>query len=196
MCVSKDDVQSAPAASKCSSDILHVYNNIYIAFGDIEQVKLTSRSDESIMLIPFIPIQRPHDSGSAPEDKHLFQPSYLTAIWNFDEKVKGATKHHYGQKLVFCSTVPDMQSCARIAFLLGCHMIMTHGIGFEETYLAIRCILQRIAESSSLELAVETSLRAFCSARCLSWIDFSQNKLNKGAEHQSIDMEEFVHYAR
>ena len=74
-------------------------------------------------------------------------------------------------------------------FLIGCYLIMNHGLGFEETYLSFKPFheyLRRYAPTCGGSF--ETWLRAFCCAKCLGWIDF---RLSPQASPFHID--QFVH---
>jgi hypothetical protein len=75
-------------------------------------------------------------------------------------------------------------------------MIMSHGLGFEETYLAFRPLHGFFKNTSYLEIPVENTLRAFCCAKCLNWIDFGQNKEVIDEQSRPICMEEFDRDAR
>ena len=101
---------------------------------------------------------------------------------------------HTSQKLVFCDG-KDLQSQVQLAFLLGCHLIMTHGLGFEEAYLAFRPLSTLFERTSTDEISVEKSMRAFCCAKCLNWIDFGQQIDISSIDHP-LCMDELDHYAR
>ena len=82
---------------------------------------------------------------------------------------------------------------ARTLLLLGGHLIMSQGMGFEETVLAFRPLNALLQMNLHGVLSFEAMLRAVCCAKCLSWIDF-------GLEHakqtdNGIQMDEYVHYA-
>jgi hypothetical protein len=95
----------------------------------------------------------------------------LSDIHRFDSMVKSMTSNNFGIKLLFhISRDPALQT--RVLFLLGCHMILTCGLGFEETYLSFRQFHQTFEQYCSARGAsVEQSLRALCCAKCSDWID-------------------------
>jgi hypothetical protein len=72
---------------------------------------------------------------------------------------------------------------------------MTRGLGFEEAYLAFRPIYCLFERTSSDGMSVEKSMRAFCCAKCLNWIDFGQHIDGSASDHP-ICMDECAHYAR
>ncbi len=74
-------------------------------------------------------------------------------------------------------------------------MIMTHGLGFEEAYLAFRSLYGLFEKTASDEMSVEKSMRAFCCAKCLNWIDFGQHTMGSTPDHP-ISLDESDHYAR
>jgi hypothetical protein len=174
--------------------LLQVHSNLCMTFGELEEVKSSLESEmRRIVLVPFNASTRSIDSSS--DNLVPFQPSYLTAIYRFDESVKKILSTNHGKKLVFFSS-HDVQSKGKLAFLLGCYLMMTRRLGFEETCLALRPLWKLHDEISSVEKLVETSLRAFCCARCLNWIDFGNHPTEVETNKQIIDVEEFDHYAR
>ncbi len=133
-------------------------------------------------------------STNAEVDDYSFQPSSLSKIFHFNEMVAKLSNIHASQKLVFCAG-QDIQSQVQLAFLLGCRLIMTHGLGFEEAYLAFRPLSSLLERTSTDEISVEKSMRAFCCAKCLNWIDFGQQIDISSIEHP-LCMDELDHYAR
>ena len=71
--------------------------------------------------------------------------------------------------VIFTGPEPTMQ--VKLAFLVGCHLILEHGLGFEATYLALRPLhLLFDRNSVNQAMSVKAALRAFCCSKCL--IDF------------------------
>ena len=115
----------------------------------------------------------------------------LSDIYRFDETVGRlfATSTPFIRLLVDIGTDPVVQ--IRNSFFLGCHLIMSHGLGFEEAFLSLRSLhelFDRFYQESNI--SVEKSLRAFCCAKCLNWIDF---RISTGND---IQIDRFVHDAR
>ena len=174
--------------------MLHIHNNLYVSLTDVEQERRRSQPvDQKIVLIPFNSVHCCEENSC--EVGKAFQPSYLSAIYNFDAKIRNISAKCDGCKLVFSTS--ELAVCrVKLAFLLGCHMIMTHGIGFEETFLAIRQLFKLVGEGTTMTDSVGNSLRAFCSAKCLNWIEFSKILKKTDGNQHTIDMEEFDHYSR
>ena len=174
--------------------MIHIYNNLYIAMSDIEQIKHSEVVEKSrIVMIPFNAIQRGFCEAERTSE-NSFHPSYLTAIYKFGASISKISSLNEHKKMVFF-TSRDIQSQSKLAFLLGCHLIMAHGLGFEETCLAFVPIWKMHEHICLIVRSVEKSLRAFCCARCLNWIDFGKTfkALDK---KETIDVEEFEHYSR
>ena len=53
-------------------------------------------------------------------------------------------------------------------FLIGCHLILTHGLEFEEACLSLKRFSGFIDDKFS-EWSVGTGLRSFCCAKCMDW---------------------------
>ena len=86
----------------------------------------------------------------------------------------------------------------RICLLLGCHLMISQGLGFEETILTFRPMHAMFASSCTGVLSIEQYLRAVCCAKCLKWIDFQekQSVQNNGEMKSEIQMDEYMHYTR
>ncbi len=179
-----------------ASLIVRLHSELCIALCEAEQAKVLVESDlQSGMLIQFRPsMQVKYAGDEGPFKDNGFEPSSLSEIFRFNMMVAKMSKQHSTLKLVLCSG-PDIQSQVQLAFLLGCHMIMTHGLGFEEAYLAFRPIYGLFEPISSNTMSVEKSMRAFCCAKCLNWIDFGQHIDDSKSDHP-ICMDECDHYAR
>jgi hypothetical protein len=121
----------------------------------------------------------------------------LVEIFKFNNKVKSILRRCPNLKLAFCAgTEPSTQ--LKIAFLLGCHLIMEQGLGFEATYMAFRP-LHSLFETQDMMGAptIRSSFRAFCCCKCLNWIDFSEEQdSSKLKPLETISMDEHMHYAR
>jgi hypothetical protein len=129
-------------------------------------------------------------------------PFSLSEIYQFDDLMKRSLLKARSLPLVVCAGAEPVQQVA-IAFLLGCHLIMSQGHAFEEVVLALRPI-QVIHDKINQDigalggLAFNITLRAMCCAKCLEWIDF--RKCSDGDEPSTIncpiEMDEYLHYSR
>jgi hypothetical protein len=118
----------------------------------------------------------------------------LEEIYRFDEVIQHALSNDSGrnQVLIYAGLEPCRQ--IRVLFLLGCHLIMSQGLGFEETVLAYRPFKSLIAEQCCYEEWLEDGWRGLCCAKCLDWMDFS--KFQDDQSESGIQMDEYMHYAR
>ena len=125
------------------------------------------------------------DGSNCPLDLSLKQ------IFQFDKRMRWLARKHAGLKMICClHTEPNQQ--AVLLYLLGCHLIMSYGLTFEETLIALRPTRGRIAGARpEIFPRLESALRAVCCAKCLDWIDFSAQ--DNAAE---LQMDEYSHYAR
>ena len=69
------------------------------------------------------------------DDKVMFTQCHLSAILRFDEMVRSDLRNQTCHSLIFQGGENEKNQ-TQLSFLLGCHLIMTHGLGFEETYIA------------------------------------------------------------
>jgi hypothetical protein len=118
-------------------------------------------------------------------------------IYDFDEMACAFEAKYPTQKIVF-QTGSDHGSQATIALLMGCHMMLRHGLGFEETYLAFRRLHSIIDPQplNELRISVKSCLRAFCRAKCSEWITFKDPVEGSPDKPGSINIDEYLHYAR
>jgi hypothetical protein len=177
---------------------IHIHNKLYIALSDdgCWSDALANRNFEDYNLFSPMETFLASDRQANERNKTQFDDSImnifgLSDIFLFDDIMKSElAKNSFGFKqLVNIGSDPVTQ--ARSSFLLGCHLIMSHGLGFEETFLSLRPLHALFDQFSQMEnISLENSLRAFCCAKCLNWIDFRISTEN------DIQIDRFVHDVR
>ena len=190
-------------AQDITNSFVYIHNRIYLTLND-EKFSLSvikSVSDLNFTIV------NPHQSNIAdmvqenrntiavPSELPFVVPS-LKDISLFNCKVSDLERVNAAMKTVF-QAGSDPTSQATLAFLLGCHMMLSHGLGFEETYLAVSRI-PSIKEPQGCEdscMSVRSCLRAFCRAKCHSWIRFTDPD-EACEDTSSIHIDEHLHYAR
>lgn len=96
----------------------------------------------------------------------------LNSIYLFDDMAKTIENTHKDIKLFFV-VKDDVDDKIIISFLIGCHLVMSHGLGFEETYLSFKPWHNTFDQYMSHQgISLKHLLRSFCCAKCLDWIDF------------------------
>jgi hypothetical protein len=175
---------------------MYVHNRLYLALISPEQAGGIIQDEPSarFLLAPLSSLKKCEIENSA-----SFAPSTLAEIYRFDEAARAQQRRHPCMKIVF-PTGPHRTAQVKTAFMLGCHMIMSHGCGFEETFLAFKNVGQIFGESdiADNEVSVKSCWRAMCQAKCRNWIDFTMSEFS-GRDHcqdSYIDMDEHMHYAR
>ena len=113
----------------------------------------------------------------------------LEEIHQFDSKLVCLTKNQSVVKLIAFLARNQIQKLPQL-FLLGCHLIMSHGLSFEETLLALRPA--RDPEAAALNSVLDNALRSVCCAKCLNWIEFNVDAPNE----PRLQMDEYNHYSR
>jgi hypothetical protein len=132
----------------------------------------------------------------------VFHPAFLGDILKFNATVGSLERKKPRMKLVF-QAGRDRSIQAQMTFLLGCHMIMSHGVGFEETFLAFQTLYRdstfnHFGQSGMSEVcqSIKSCWRAMCYAKCLSWVDSNSFvNTNDGEDASSIQIDEYLHYA-
>jgi hypothetical protein len=116
----------------------------------------------------------------------------LQEVHRFDSFMRNQITLQPNRKLLVCAGDEPFRQI-RTMLLIGCHLIMSQGLGFEESFLslnAFRCFHPLFVKHFA---SLESIFRAVCCAKCLNWIDFS---LDASADSKmQIHMDEYIHYA-
>ena len=122
-------------------------------------------------------------------------PASLIEIYKFDERVKQLERRNDDKILVF-SAGGSVESQCRVAFLIGCHLIMSKSLDANAVYH----IFERLDEVWSPKIHQKFSImdcwQALHHAKSLAWLDFSEQIVPDSDEGSAINMEEFIHYSR
>ncbi len=174
---------------------IHIHNKLYIVLNDgcLENAHTISIYAEydffSVSGIANLPSD--HLSNVRQDDDCEIALFCLSDIYRFDDTMRREIARSTAglKQLVDIGTDPVIQ--ARNSFFLGCHLIMSHGLGFEEAFLSLRSLHELFDQCyRKNNISVEKSLRAFCCAKCLNWIDF---RISTGND---IQIDRLVHDAR
>ena len=125
-----------------------------------------------------------------------FSPS-LAEVHRFDAMVQNLLRAH-GQKFILVFSIGrHVQTQVRLAFLVGCNLIMSHGFGPDEAFAALKP-MHLLFHNLELDVPMINHFQALCEAKRHQWIDFRDmlNDEDAGADSKTMDMEEYVHYAR
>ncbi len=107
---------------------------------------------------------------------------------------QSAIRQNAGVKIVLY-TGPGNAHQLKIIFLLGCHMIMTHGWSSDDALSAFKPLTDLILTICP-DGSVQSSWRALYWARTRNWIDFKET-FDLGLDnYDCIQMDEYLHYAR
>jgi hypothetical protein len=107
---------------------------------------------------------------------------------------QSAIRQNAGMKVVLY-TGPGNAHQLKIIFLLGCHMIMTHGWSCDDALTAFKPLTD-LVHSACPDGSVESSWRALYWAKMRNWINFKET-FDLGLDnHDGIQMDEYLHYAR
>ena len=174
---------------RCS--FLDLHCKLYLALYSEEQVERIAQHalHSNYILLPLQP------ANVSPDD---FDPSVINSsleeIYRFDQMSQSAIHQNAGMKVVLY-TGPGNAHQLKIIFLLGCHMIMTHGWSCDDALSAFKPLAD-LVHSACREGSVQSSWRALCWARERSWINFKETFDLGLNNHDCIQMDEYLHYAR
>jgi hypothetical protein len=180
----------------------HIHNRFYLALLDSSQAELISRHvlNANYMVLPLTMTNVDEISArvSKANPAAAFSPAFLGDLLKFDDAIGAVERRRSRMKLVF-QTGSDPKVQVQMAFMLGCHMIMSHGVGFEETCLAFKNLHTLFAETGASDehgVSMRSCWRAICCAKALSWIDLKRAVFTNRADDRCIQIDEYLHYAR
>ena len=169
------------------------------SFDEQQSPKILKKiSSLNYVVVPFAQSHVPEISfDENGQYRAFFNPPNADDVYKFDLMACDLEAKFSTQKIVFHSG-HDPQAQATLAFLLGCHMMLSHGLGFEETYLAFRRLHGLLDPQScnGPHISVKTCLRAFCRAKCSNWIVFKDLATASSESTSSIHILKYLHYAR
>jgi hypothetical protein len=190
-------------AQNIINNFVYIHNRLLMASFDELQYPAISRKISSLNYV-VVPFAQSHIAKFSLEEnvgnglyENFFNPPNADDIYKFDLMACALEEKSPTQKIVFLSG-QDQQAQAMLAFLLGCHMMLSHGLGFEETYLAFRRLHGLLDPQShdGPQISVKTCLRAFCRAKCSDWIVFKDLAAASSESSFSIHILKYLHYAR
>jgi hypothetical protein len=183
------------------SSMISIHNRLLLASLD-GQISPAVFAKLSSLNYAFIPLRQTTVTAIIQRNsQEILHDSFLDLrledIYEFD-RIACAVEATYPTKRIVVPTGSDSSSRATIAFLMGCHMMLSHGLGFEETYLAFRRLhsIMDPQSSNGPQITVKSCLRAFCRAKCFQWITFQDPSENSPDTQGSIQIDEYLHYAR
>ena len=124
-----------------------------------------------------------------------FEPSSLEEIYRFDTTMNTAMRRNTEVKVVV-SAGAEVKHQMKVIFLLGCHMIMSHGLDSEQTHRLFASFEEFFAYEKCGQSHLISSWRAINRAKAIGWIDFRERFELDQDEPDAIDMEEYIHYSR
>jgi hypothetical protein len=183
------------SGSRNCRPLIHIFGRIHLTLHDADdatKVALIDSETSNFLIVPRLSneIQQIEERG--------FGPSSLTEIFKFDEMICHLERKCPHQKLVMCAgRTYNLQ--ARTAFLVGCHLIISQGIELEESYTALERlhgVFDHVSLSNGGGLSVRSCLSAIHAAKKRDWIDFQERFDTLPNTTQSIQIDEYMHYAR
>ena len=121
-------------------------------------------------------------------------PCSLTEIYRFNEMVKQLERRSEDQRLVF-SAGTDKTMQRRVAFLLGCHLIMSKSLDAQDVIRILHGFDEIREHSNQEETGVTDCWRALHQAKSLLWLSFRE-RFGQYASDTSLDIEELIHYSK
>ena len=187
------------SSASCSS-FIHVHRNIYLALYDHAQAKRMAEHElnHNFLVLPLNASTREHAKDL--DESAGFMPSSLAQIYKFDQMVREISRKNAGAKLklVFCSGVERLAQI-KTSFLIGTHLIMTHSVGPDGILAAFQPmneILDHGLPSEATHLSIRNCWSSLAWAKGMDWLDFWEIFDTGKNEDDTINLDEYTHYAR
>ena len=177
--------------------MIHVFGRLHLTLHGAENAAKVARMDGETSNFLIIP----GSSNDVQGERFVqpgFGPSSLTEIFKFDEMICQIERSHPSQKLVVCAGRLPLER-ARTAFLVGCHLIISHRTDLEQTYMTLEKlhgIFEQVSSAKGGELSVRSCLAAVYAAKKWDWIDFRERFNVLPTMSHSMQIDEYMHYAR
>jgi hypothetical protein len=171
------DAENQSSRSVCKSSFMHIHNRLYVALFDEKQADIIAKSalQTSYRIISSSITGTGEVSEQANDEsiERRFLPPNLEDVFFFDQAASAIERKDPKLKLVF-QTGTHLTTQMRLTYLLGCHMILSHGVGFEEAYLAFRPLHYLVdLDAGDASISIRSCWRAMCCAKVHGWIDYS-----------------------
>ena len=176
-----------------SSFFFHVYDRAYLVpfVGKHADRLVQQVLNKKYLIIPMD--SKIKECAVAAEQ--TFVPNSLIEIYKFDEMVRHFERRNSQHILVF-STGSSKEVQGRVAFLIGCTLIMSKSLDVCE----VRRIFQKIGgflrQSSRHQESIMDCWQALYQAKSLVWLDFREQLVPDSDEESTINIEELIHYSR
>jgi hypothetical protein len=188
--VSLTSFHHIPSRSKPTFLCLH--NRLYLAlYGKRQAESVALHELKHGHILTDLDIDTPASSGLS-----IFSgaPASLAEIFRFNEKLNALFRFNAGKQIVVC-TGSNSHSQAKIVFLLGCHLIMSCSVRDKQVrhlFRPVRTLLAKV----EYDCALHDFWSALDIAKRRNWISFKETFDQSHYADNSIDMEEYLHYAR
>ena len=167
----------------CPASFFNLHSRFYLALHEDEMARRVAQSE--FVKNYFVVSQSTSlmSSGSL----------HSAEVYRFDCMTKNILRAHGDQCKVVFSTGKDVKLQVRLAFLLGCNMIMSHGIGHEAAFESLKP-MHSLFLHLGLDRPMMEYFHAVSKAKQNRWIDFSAWLQEEFLP--TSDMDEYIHYAR
>ena len=190
-----DFFQNAVRMSIADRYLFHLHRHVYVTFYPENQV-MRMASNESLK---FAIVHVAESDGTETCDLSApFHVPSLSEIFKFDQMMNRLVRRNPTQKILIC-TGTETHLRVKAAFLGVCHSIISHHIDCNQAYNS----LLRLCESNEVlqgikgkNYSVRSCLLAVQHASRHNWIDFDEKFDSLPFRENSIDMDEYLHYAR
>ena len=187
--------RSLTETNPTKSSFFHVHNQLYLALYDVKQAERMAHHSLKLKYV-VVPICSSASNSSETwvnDTTDGFIPASLIELYKFDEMANQIARRNADHKLVF-SAGRNLQVQMRAAFLIGCHMVMSHGFDADKVFQIFKSFEEFFGCS---QVGILDCWRALHRAKSAGWVDFQERfDFDSCDETVAINMEEFIHYSR
>ena len=195
--------QNAKLSTKPSNaSFISITKRLYVACLDERHCRLMSRNvlNKNFLVVPLSAFKGwlNAESNEPDQDCTEFVSPCLEDVFKFHESVCSLERKNPRKKLVF--QAGENQSVQTITgFLLGCHLLITHGIEYDRLCLTFRDFHDMFGDIGcdfADSISIHSCWRALWRAKCLKWIEFEKMTHTDPEKDYCIHIDEYIHYAR
>ena len=191
--------KSRPAlqSNQLSGSFSPITSNLYFALFDADQTEKMAQHTlkTKYIVVPMTAMCKYTQEGNIADH---FTPSSLSEFYRFNVMANQIKRRNADHKLVFAAG-RNIQVQRRAVFLIGCHVIMSHGLDSESTFSFFKNSKELFASNGRGQVNILDCWHALDRAKSIGWIDFQELfniESTKDIDIATLDMEEFIHYSR
>jgi hypothetical protein len=182
-------------AAEIDRRFLRLHKNMYVTFcSETQALHLIRHGSAKFVMVKIEESEEAENQPFSPS----FHPPSLAEIFKFDRMMNSLVRSNDSKKILL-SVGKKAHVRRKTAFLGACHIMIAHNVKCEEAYQALVRLHESSGSLNSMNLSEISDRSCLSAIHCAirnDWIDFVEKFGSLPFRDSSIDMEEYLHYAR